>query len=68
MNTKGSLQINAKNKMLLLEALGELMYKVAIELQQLKGQPLTRKRKELTKKQKQLEALQHQISTMEITK
>lgn len=58
--------IDVKSKALLLEALGELMYKVAIELQHLKGQPLTSKRKELTKKQEKLEALQHKISSISV--
>ena len=58
-----TLEINDTNKALLLEALEELMYKVALELQSMKGGPLTVQRKELTKKQKQIESLQHQIIT-----
>ena len=47
---------------LVLEAIEDLMYKVSLELNSLKGEPMSGKRKKLTKKQKELEALQHQVS------
>ncbi len=55
--------IDQKHKSLLLEALEELMYKLSLELNDLKGKPLTKARKELTRKQEEIEALQHLIST-----
>lgn len=54
-------KIDPKDIPLLLEAIGELLYKVSLELQQLKGGPLTRERKELTEKQRRLEAIQHEL-------
>ncbi|MEQ8423256.1 MAG: hypothetical protein RIA63_01010 [Cyclobacteriaceae bacterium] len=56
------IQVDIKYKELLLEALEELMYKLSLELDNLKGEPLTRARKELTQKQNQIEELQHLIS------
>ena len=56
------LEIDPKHKPLLLEALEELMYKLSIQLEDLKGEPLTGSRKELTQKQKHIEELQHFIS------
>ncbi len=56
------IKIDQKHKSLLLEALEELMYKLSLELASLKGQPLTKVRKELTRKQAQIEELQHLIS------
>lgn len=50
---------------MLLEALEELMYKLSLQLEDLKGKPLTKKRKDLTRKQAELEKLQHLISAME---
>lgn len=56
------LQIDGKYKSILLEAMEELMYKLSLQLEDLKGKPLTKKRKELTQKQAGLEKLQHLIS------
>ena len=53
--------IDDQHQELLLEAIEDLMYKVSLELNQLKGQPMTAKRKRLTAKQKELEKLQHQV-------
>ena len=53
--------IDSRHKDILLEALEELMYKVSLQLANLKGGPLTKERKVLTQKQRQLEELQHQI-------
>lgn len=56
------LQIDPKYSPILLEALEDLMYKVSIDLEQLKGGPLTQSRQYLTEKQQQIEKLQHLIS------
>lgn len=56
------LQIETKYQPLVLEALEELMYKISLQLEELKGGPLTKQRKTLTKKQRDLEKMQHQIS------
>ena len=55
------IQIDPKFKPLLLEALGEYLYKLSLQLNDFKGQPLTKRRKELTQKQRQIEELQHLI-------
>ncbi|MBX2942408.1 MAG: hypothetical protein KF860_08685 [Cyclobacteriaceae bacterium] len=60
------IEIDQKHKVLLLEALEELMYKLSITLASLKGQPLTKERKELTQKQVQIEELQHLISASKV--
>lgn len=56
------LQLDPKFKPLLLEALEDLMYKLSMQLKDLKGGPLTPERKALTEKQDELEELQHIIS------
>ncbi|MFZ1806283.1 MAG: hypothetical protein WAU36_03620 [Cyclobacteriaceae bacterium] len=56
------IKVDQKYRPLLLEALEELMYKLSLELANLKGEPLTKTRKGLTKKQEEIEALQHLIS------
>ena len=56
------ISIDDKNKDLLLEALEELMYKLSLDLAQLKGGPMTSERKALTAKQEAIEKLQHEIS------
>jgi len=57
--------IDPKNKELLLEALEELMYKLSLQLNDLKGGPMDKPRQELTKKQQAIEKLQHLISIEE---
>ena len=57
--------IDSKYKPLVLEALEDLMYKLSLQLEGLKGGPLTKERKELTDKQAMLEELQHLISGMD---
>ncbi len=57
------MKIDAKYKPLMLEALEELMYKLSMQLDELKGEPLGKWRKELTQKQTNIEELQHIIST-----
>jgi hypothetical protein len=59
------LTIDPKYKSILLEALEEMMYKLSLQLNDLKGGPLTKERKELTDKQNMVEELQHQISIVE---
>jgi hypothetical protein len=54
--------IDPKYKPILLEALGDMMYKLSLQLAELKGGPLTKERKDLTKKQVLLEDLQHMVS------
>ncbi len=59
------MEIHPKYKSLLLEAIQNMMYKISLDLESLKGQPMTKSRKELTKKQKSLEELQHVIHIAE---
>lgn len=59
------LNIDQKYKPILLEALEDLMYKLSLQLEDLKGEPLTKERRDLTDKQNLLEELQHQISVMD---
>lgn len=54
--------IDPKYKPILLEALEDMMYKLSIQQEKLKGKPLTAERKEITNKQTLVEELQHQIS------
>ena len=56
------IQIDKKYRELLLEALEDLMYKLSLEQEDLKGQPMSKWRKELTRKQTQVEELQHLVS------
>lgn len=53
--------VDIKYKDLLLEAIEDLMYKISLELNSMKGGPLTAERKKLTSKQKALEEVQHLI-------
>ncbi len=57
--------IDPKYKPILLEALEDLMYKLSLQLDSLKGGPLTKERKDLTAKQDMAEELQHMISSIE---
>jgi len=56
------IEMTPDNKAILLEALEDLMYKLSLQLDDLKGGPLDKQRKELTQKQSKVEKLQHQIS------
>ena len=58
------MEIDNKYQPVLLEAMEDLMYKISLELERMKGQPLTTQRKQLTKKQKDVEELQHLISNL----
>ena len=59
------MNLDPKFKPILLEALEDMMYKLSMELEKLKGGPLTKQRKELTAKQNLVEELQHLVSTMQ---
>lgn len=56
------IELDAKHKPILLEALEDMMYKLSIQLEDHKGGPLDKERKELTQKQSIVEQIQHTIS------
>ena len=56
------IKLEAKFKPILLESLEDMMYKVSLQLEEFKGQPLDQKRTDLTQKQLLIEELQHIIS------
>jgi hypothetical protein len=56
------MNVDPKHKAILLEALEDMMYKLSLQLDALKGKPMTKERKALTKKQELIEELQHLIS------
>ncbi len=56
------LSIDTKYSHVLLEALEDMMYKLSLQLNDMKGEPMGKTRKELTQKQELLEELQHLIS------
>ena len=60
-----SINLQKEDKEILLEALGEMMFKISMRLEAFKGQPNTQERKELSKRQKRIEALQHNISILQ---
>ncbi|MFZ1786000.1 MAG: hypothetical protein WAU23_12420 [Ferruginibacter sp.] len=51
------LKIDIKYKPILLEALEELMYKLSLQVDDFKGEPLSKLRKNVTEKQKAAEEL-----------
>ncbi len=55
--------LDTQYQRLLLEALEDMMYKRSLQLEELKGGPLTRERMELTRKQIMLEELQRIVSS-----
>ena len=55
------IKFEGKYRMILKEALSDYQYKISLELNKLKGQPLTSHRKELTKKQRMVEELRSQL-------
>jgi len=59
------MNIDPKHKSILLEALEDMLYKLSLQLDNLKGEPLTSERKVLTRKQELVEELQHLISVSE---
>lgn len=56
------IKVSEKYKDLMLEAIEESLYRIALNMEELKGGPMTAARKKLVKKQKSLESLQHEIS------
>ncbi len=59
---KAVIRIDSKHVPVLLEGLEELLYKLALQMEELKGGPMTPERKRLDHKQKLVEELQHDIS------
>jgi hypothetical protein len=57
--------VDPKYKAVLLEALADMMYKLSMQLDQLKGGPLSKERKEMSAKQTLVEELQRQVSALE---
>ena len=57
------MHIPNKYRETLLVALEEYMYKLSLELNKYKGQPMTQTRRDLTNKQRALEDLQHIVSS-----
>ena len=55
------LELDPKYRPLLLEALEELLYKLSLQLEELKGGQMTKEREALSRKQRQIEKLQHEI-------
>lgn len=56
-----AISIDEKYRPVLIEVLNDYLYKVSLELNELKGQPLTKKRKELSKKQRLIEELRSSL-------
>ncbi len=56
------MQIPNRYRGLMLEALEDLMYKISLDLDKMKGQPMTRERRLLTRQQQDVEELQHLIT------
>lgn len=53
--------IDEKYKLIMREALSDYHYKISLELNGMKGQAMTKIRKELTQKQKWVEELRSQL-------
>ena len=56
------IQLDPKYGPIILEALEDLLYKLSLEQDQMKGGPLSKERKAITRKQTLAEEAQHQIS------
>lgn len=56
-----AISIDEKYRPVLIEVLNDYLYKVSLELNELKGQPMTKKRKELSKKQRLIEELRSSL-------
>ena len=54
--------INEEYKDVMLEALGDFLYKISLELNHMKGQSMTKRRKELTKKQRIVEEVRRGLN------
>jgi hypothetical protein len=55
------LNLDPKYKPILLDALEDMMYKISLQLEDLKGEPMGKRRKKLTEKQALVEELQQII-------
>ena len=55
------MEIDEKYRSIIREALSDYLYKVSLELNDMKGKALTDRRKELTSKQKLLEELRNEL-------
>lgn len=55
------IEIEKKYQSILLEALEDMLYKLSLQLEDLKGQPLDTERKELSRKQELVEELQRVV-------
>ena len=56
--------IDIKYKQIIIEAFEDYQYKIALELNEMKGQKLDKRRKELTRKQKLVEELRRKLNTV----
>ena len=61
------IRLDPKYHPLLLEAIEDYLYRLSLQLAEMKGGPLTADRKALTHKQKMLEELHKQLSSAENT-
>ena len=57
-------EIDQNEKLLLISALEEMLYSIALDMDNFKGQPMNAERKKLTKKQKQVEDLLFKIDQL----
>ena len=58
-----AISIDEKYRAILIEVLSDYLYKVSLELNELKGQALTKRRKELSVKQRLIEELRYKINS-----
>ena len=58
-------KVDAKYRSVILEALDDYLYKVSMELNELKGHAMNNRRKELTKKQRLIEDLRRDLNSSE---
>jgi len=56
------ISIDAKYKDVMHEAFSDYLYKISLELNEMKGQAMDNRRKELTKKQRLAEDLRRQLN------
>ena len=59
------IKVDSKYKSVVLEALDDYLYKVSIQLNELKGHAMNNRRKELTKKQRLIEELRSRLNSNE---
>lgn len=56
------IELDLEYRPILLEALEDMMYKLSLQLEELKGGPMNETRKKLSEKQRLIELIQHIIS------